>query len=74
MGAIAELIEAGYVRQIGLSEVGAETIHRAAAVAPIADLQIEWSLISRGVEDEILSTPAANTASRSPPTACSRAA
>ena len=54
VGAIAELIEAGYVRHIGLSEVGAETIHRAAAVAPISDLQIEWSLISRGVEDEIL--------------------
>jgi aryl-alcohol dehydrogenase-like predicted oxidoreductase len=54
VGAISELIEAGYVRHIGLSEVGAETIHRAAAVAPISDLQIEWSLISRGVEDEIL--------------------
>ena len=54
VGAIAELIEAGYVRHIGLSEVGAETIRRAAAVAPISDLQIEWSLISRGVEDEIL--------------------
>ena len=54
VGAIAELIEAGYVRHIGLSEVGAETIHRAAAVAPISDLQIEWSLISRGVEDEIV--------------------
>jgi aryl-alcohol dehydrogenase-like predicted oxidoreductase len=54
VGAIAELVEAGYVRHIGLSEVGAETIHRAAAVAPIADLQIEWSLISRGVEGDIL--------------------
>jgi aryl-alcohol dehydrogenase-like predicted oxidoreductase len=54
VGAIAELVEAGFVRHIGLSEVGAETIHRAAAVAPIADLQIEWSLISRGVEDEIV--------------------
>jgi aryl-alcohol dehydrogenase-like predicted oxidoreductase len=54
VGAIAELIDAGYVRHIGLSEVGAETIHRAAAVAPISDLQIEWSLISRGVEEEIL--------------------
>ena len=54
VGAIAELIEAGYVRHVGLSEVGADTIHRAAAVAPIADLQIEWSLISRGVEDEIV--------------------
>jgi aryl-alcohol dehydrogenase-like predicted oxidoreductase len=54
VGAIGELIEAGYVRHIGLSEVGAETIRRAAAVAPISDLQIEWSLISRGVEAEIL--------------------
>ena len=46
--------QAGYVRHIGLSEVGAETIRRAAAVHPIADLQIEYSLISRGIEDEIL--------------------
>ena len=43
VGAIAEMIEAGYVRHIGLSEVGAETIRRAAAVHPIADLQIEYS-------------------------------
>jgi len=54
VGAIAELVEQGYVRHIGLSEVGAQTIRRAAAVAPISDLQIEWSLLSRGVEDEIL--------------------
>jgi aryl-alcohol dehydrogenase-like predicted oxidoreductase len=54
VGAIAELIDAGYVRQIGLSEVGAETIRRAAAVHPITDLQIEYSLISRGLEAEIL--------------------
>ena len=54
IGAIAELVKAGYVRHIGLSEVGAETIRRAAAVHPIVDLQIEYSLISRGVEDEIL--------------------
>ncbi|KGI78568.1 aldo/keto reductase [Oleiagrimonas soli] len=54
MGAIAELIEAGYVRQAGLSEVGAETIRRAHAVTPVADLQIEYSLISRGIEDAIL--------------------
>ena len=46
----------GYVRHIGLTEVGAETIRRAAAVAPIADLQIEYSLISRGIEEEILPT------------------
>ncbi|MBZ9641894.1 aldo/keto reductase [Streptomyces sp. PSKA30] len=54
VGAIAELVEKGYVRHIGLSEVGAETIRRAAATAPICDLQIEYSLISRGIEDEIL--------------------
>ncbi|MFI1936373.1 aldo/keto reductase [Streptomyces purpureus] len=56
VGAIAELVEAGHVRHIGLSEVGAATLRRAAAVAPIADLQIEYSLISRGIEDEILPT------------------
>lgn len=56
IGAIAELIEDGYVRYAGLSEVGAETLRRANAVHPIADLQIEYSLISRGIEDEILPT------------------
>src|SRR3954468_19978971 len=55
-GAIAELIEAGYVRHMGLSEVGAETICRAHAVTPICDLQIEYSLMSRGIEAEILPT------------------
>ncbi|MFJ1994375.1 aldo/keto reductase [Streptomyces asiaticus] len=54
VGAIAEAVQAGYVRHIGLSEVGAETIRRAAAVAPISDLQIEYSLVARGIEDEIL--------------------
>ncbi|WP_437023246.1 aldo/keto reductase [Streptomyces sp. enrichment culture] len=54
VGAIAELVEKGYVRHIGLSEVGAGTVRRAAATAPISDLQIEYSLISRGIEDEIL--------------------
>jgi aryl-alcohol dehydrogenase-like predicted oxidoreductase len=54
VGAIAELVDAGYVRHIGLSEVSAETIRRAHAVHPIADVQIEYSLISRRVEDEIL--------------------
>jgi aryl-alcohol dehydrogenase-like predicted oxidoreductase len=54
IGAIADLVKAGYVRHIGLSEVGAETIRRAAAVHPIVDLQIDYSLISRGLEDEIL--------------------
>ncbi len=56
VGAIAELVQAGYVRWIGLSEVGPDTIRRAAAVHPISDLQIEYSLISRGVEREILPT------------------
>jgi aryl-alcohol dehydrogenase-like predicted oxidoreductase len=56
VGAIGELIDAGFVRHVGLSEVGAETIRRAAAVRPIADLQIEYSLISRGIEAEILPT------------------
>ena len=56
IGAIAELVEAGHVRHIGLSEVGADTIRRAAAVHPISDLQIEYSLLSRGIEDEILPT------------------
>ena len=50
VGAIAELIEAGYVRHLGLSEVGAETIRRAHAVHPVVDLQIEYSLLSRGIE------------------------
>ncbi|MER7824614.1 aldo/keto reductase [Streptomyces sp. NPDC096097] len=56
VGAIAEAVEAGHVRHIGLSEVGADTLRRAAAVAPISDLQIEYSLISRGIEAEILPT------------------
>jgi aryl-alcohol dehydrogenase-like predicted oxidoreductase len=54
VGAIAELVQAGYVRCIGLSEVSAETIRRASAAHPICDLQIEYSLISRGIEQEIL--------------------
>jgi aryl-alcohol dehydrogenase-like predicted oxidoreductase len=54
IGAIADTVKAGYVRHIGLSEVGPATIKRAAAVHPICDLQIEYSLISRGIEDAIL--------------------
>ncbi|MGA9866131.1 MAG: aldo/keto reductase [Acetobacteraceae bacterium] len=54
VGAIADMVKAGHVRYIGLSEVGAETIRRAAAVHPISDLQIEYSLLSRGIEDGIL--------------------
>jgi len=53
IGAIAEMVKAGYVRYIGLSEVGAETIRRAHAVHPISDLQIEYSLISRSPEAKI---------------------
>ncbi len=54
VGAIAEMVKAGYVRYIGLSEVGVDTLRRAAAVHPICDLQIEYSLVSRGIEDAIL--------------------
>jgi aryl-alcohol dehydrogenase-like predicted oxidoreductase len=54
VGAIAEMVEAGYVRYVGLSEAGAETVRRANSVHPVADLQIEYSLLSRGIEDEIL--------------------
>ena len=54
VGAIADMVKAGFVRAIGLSEVGPETLRRASAVHPIADLQIEYSLVSRGIEDAIL--------------------
>jgi aryl-alcohol dehydrogenase-like predicted oxidoreductase len=53
VGALADLVKAGYVRAIGLSEVGADTIRRAHAVHPISDLQIEYSLLSRGPETAI---------------------
>ncbi len=56
VGAIGEMVEAGYVRHIGLSEVGAETIRKAQQTHPISDLQIEYSLLSRGIEKEILPT------------------
>jgi aryl-alcohol dehydrogenase-like predicted oxidoreductase len=56
VGAIAEMVKAGHVRHIGLSEVGSDTIRRAHAVHPIADLQIEYSLIARGIERDILKT------------------
>jgi aryl-alcohol dehydrogenase-like predicted oxidoreductase len=55
-GAIAEMIKAGYVRYLGLSEMGADTIRRAHAVHPVAALQIEYSLMSRGIEARILPT------------------
>jgi aryl-alcohol dehydrogenase-like predicted oxidoreductase len=56
VGAIAELITAGHVRHVGLSEAGAETIRRAHATHPVADVQLEYSLLSRGIESEILPT------------------
>jgi len=56
VGAIADLVKAGYVKHIGLSEVGADTLQRAASVHPISDLQIEYSVISRGIEAAILPT------------------
>jgi len=56
VGTIADLIKAGYVRHIGLSEMGSDTIRRASKVHPIVDLQIEYSIISRGIERDILNT------------------
>jgi aryl-alcohol dehydrogenase-like predicted oxidoreductase len=56
VGTIAEMVKAGYVRHIGLSEAGSETLRRAQAVHPIAGLQIEYSLASRGIERSILPT------------------
>jgi aryl-alcohol dehydrogenase-like predicted oxidoreductase len=56
VGAMADMVKAGYIRHIGLSEVGSATLRRAHAVHPIADLQIEYSMISRGIEDGILQT------------------
>lgn len=56
LGAMADMIKAGWIRHIGLSEVGSDTIRRAHAVHPIADLQIEYSLIARGIESDILKT------------------
>ena len=54
VGAIAAMVKAGHVRHIGLSEIGATTLRRASAVHPISDLQIEYSLLSRGIESQIL--------------------
>jgi aryl-alcohol dehydrogenase-like predicted oxidoreductase len=56
VGAIAEMIKAGYVRHVGLSEMSAETIRRAHRVHPIAALQIGYSIMSRGIEAEVLPT------------------
>jgi pyridoxine 4-dehydrogenase len=54
VGAIADMIKAGYVRHVGLSEVGVDTVRRAVKVHPVVDLQIEYSLLSRGIETAIL--------------------
>jgi len=54
VGALVECVEAGWVRHIGLSEVGAETLRRASAVHPICDLQIEYALTTRGIERAVL--------------------
>lgn len=56
IGALADMVKAGYIRHIGLSEVGSDTIRRAHTVHPISDLQIEYSLIARGIESDILKT------------------
>jgi aryl-alcohol dehydrogenase-like predicted oxidoreductase len=56
VGAIADMVKAGYVRHIGLSEMGAATVRRAHKVHPIAGLQIEYGLMTRGIEAEILPT------------------
>ena len=56
MGALKECVDKGWIRHIGLSEVGSDTLRRAADVHPISDLQIEYALITRGIEDEILPT------------------
>ena len=56
VGAIADCVKAGWVRHIGLSEVGSDTLRRAAAVHPICDLQVEYALVTRGIEAKILPT------------------
>jgi len=56
VGALGEMVKKGYIKHIGLSEVGSETIRRAHATHPISDLQIEYSMISRGIESDILKT------------------
>src|SRR3954447_15984127 len=56
VGAMAELVHAGKVRHLGLSEVSADTMRAAVEVHPIAALQSEWSLFTRGIEAEIVPT------------------
>jgi aryl-alcohol dehydrogenase-like predicted oxidoreductase len=71
VGAIAEMVEAGYVRHIGLSEVGADTIRRAAVTHPISDLQIEYAVVTRGIGRF---ARAASSARSCPPAASSASA
>ena len=73
VGAMAELVQAGKVEHLGLSEASAETVRRAHAVHPIAALQTEWSLWERSPEADVLPTRA-SSASASSPTARSAAA
>jgi pyridoxine 4-dehydrogenase len=54
IGAVADMVKAGHVRHLGLSELGAAAIRKAASVHPIVDLQIEYSLFSRNLEQEVL--------------------
>jgi pyridoxine 4-dehydrogenase len=56
VGAMGEMVKRGYIKHIGLSEVGSGTIRRAHKTHPISDLQIEYSLISRDIESDILKT------------------
>ena len=56
MGALKECVEKGWIRHIGLSEVGSDTLRRAAKIHPVSDLQIEYALLTRGIEDDILPT------------------
>ncbi len=56
VGALADLVKGGYVRYIGLSEVGSETIRRAATVHPIVDVQLEYSIATRGLEATVFPT------------------
>lgn len=65
VGAIAELVRAGYVRHIGLSEASASTVARAAAVHPIAALETEYGIMTRDIEAEIL--PGARVEAAAPP-------
>lgn len=56
MGELKKLVEEGKIKYIGLSEASASTIRRAHAVHPITAVQLEWSLWTRDVEEEIIPT------------------